>query len=171
MGTDDDRFLRRSRVSLVGLVTPRAQHKMDFVSNVGKGAPLYSPVVRTKPGVLRAGVKYGVVGASGVVVNLVVLYLCHTVFGWGFTRSSGIATEAAIIWNYLGNELWTFHHRRLSLRRLIKFNVAALATLLVTVTVATATERVTTALLAQLVGILAGSGLNFAANFLWTWKR
>lgn len=171
MKSGDDRIKQRSWGSLVALLAPRPERELDAASGDEQPVALATPGARTKPGVLRAGVKYGIVGASGIVVNLAVLYLLHTVLGWGFTRSSALATETAIIWNYLGNELWTFHHRRLALRRLIKFNVAALATLLITVTVATIAERFTTALLAQLLGIVAGSGLNFAVNFLWTWRR
>jgi dolichol-phosphate mannosyltransferase len=112
-----------------------------------------------------------VVGGSGVLVNLAVLQLLHVELGWGFTRSSAIATELAIVTNYLGNELWTFHHRRLSVRRLVQFNLAALVALVVTVVLATVVKEFVHPLLAQLAGIAAGAALNFAVNFWWTWRR
>lgn len=126
---------------------------------------------RAKPGMLRASLRYGVVGLLGVGVNLGVLHLLHSVLGLGFTRSSAAATEAAIVANYLGNELWTFHLRRLSLRRLAQFNVAALLALVVTVTLATVVKEFVHPLAAQLAGIAAGAAVNFGINFGWTWRR
>ncbi len=126
---------------------------------------------RAKPSIFGALWRYGLIGGLGVVVNLGVLHVLHIELGFGFTRSSAVATEAAIISNYLGNELWTFHHRRLSLRRLAQFNLAAFAGLVATVAVATVVKEFTHPLLAQLVGIGFGAGLNFALNFWWTWRR
>lgn len=115
--------------------------------------------------------RFGVVGAIGTAVNLVVLELLHGQLGWGFTRSSAIATEVAIIGNYLGNELWTFHHRKLSLRRLLQFNLTMLVGAAVQVASATLFKEFMPYLLAQALGIAIGSGLNFAFNFGWTWRR
>jgi putative flippase GtrA len=126
---------------------------------------------RRKPRARAAFVRFAIVGGVGTLVNLLVLHVLHLELGFGFTRSSAIATEVAIISNYVGNELWTFHHRRLSLRRLVQFNVGALVSLLVTVTVATVAKEVMHPLLAQLLGIGIGSGLNFAIDFGWVWRR
>jgi putative flippase GtrA len=115
--------------------------------------------------------RFGVVGGIGTVVNLAVLHLLHVLGEVPFPLASALATEIAILSNYVGNELWTFHLRRLSLRRLAKFNAGALASLLVTVTVATVANDVVHPLLAQLTGIGVGSGLNFALNFGWVWRR
>lgn len=114
--------------------------------------------------------RFGVVGVVGTLVNLAVVWLLHELVGVRFAFASAAATEVAIISNYLGNELWTFHLRRLSLRRLAKFNLAALAALVVTVTVATIAVMALHPLLAQLVGICAGAAVNFTVNFGWTWR-
>ena len=130
------------------------------------------PPARVKPKLIVALLRFGVVGAIGTAVNLAVLELLHGQMGWGFTRSSAIATEVAIIGNYFGNELWTFHHRRLSLRRLVQFNITMLVGAAVQVGAATVLERTGLHyLLAQAIGIAIGSGLNFAFNFGWTWRR
>jgi dolichol-phosphate mannosyltransferase len=126
---------------------------------------------RAKPRLIVALFRFGVVGAIGVVVNLLVLELLHGQLEWGFTRSSAIATEVAILGNYLGNELWTFHHRRLSLRRLVQFNFTMLVGAAVQVGSATLLKEHMPYLLAQAIGIGIGSGLNFAFNFGWTWRR
>ena len=126
---------------------------------------------RAKPKLIVALFRFGVVGAIGTAVNLGVLEVLHGQLGWGFTRSSAIATEVAIMGNYLGNELWTFHHRKLSLRRLMQFNATMLVGAVVQVTAATLLERFLPYLLAQALGIAIGSGLNFAFNFGWTWRK
>ena len=136
------------------------------------GEELDEVPARVKPKLIVALFRFGVVGAVGTAVNLLVLELFHGQLGWGFTRSSAIATEVAIIGNYLGNELWTFHHRKLSFRRLLQFNVTMLVGAAVQVAAATLLERAGLPyLLAQALGIAIGSGLNFAFNFGWTWRR
>ena len=126
---------------------------------------------RAKPRLIVALLRFGVVGLIGTVVNLAVLELLHGGLGWGFTRSSAIATEVAIIGNYFGNELWTFHHRKVSLRRLVQFNGTMLVGAAVQVGIATLLERFMHHLAAQAIGIAIGSGLNFAFNFGWTWRK
>ena len=126
---------------------------------------------RSKPRLFVALFRFGVVGAVGTLVNLAVLELLHGQLDLPFTRSSAVATEVAIIGNYLGNELWTFHHRKLSFRRLLQFNATMLVGAAVQVGSATLLKEVMPYLLAQALGIAIGSGLNFAFNFGWTWRR
>lgn len=114
-------------------------------------------------------VRFGVVGILGTVVNIFILHVLHNELGWGFTRSSMIATELAIIHNYIWNELWTFHLRQLDLRRLAQYNVSSLLGFGVTVAVATTVKELIDPRLAQLVGILCGAGLNYLVNVRWTW--
>ncbi len=127
--------------------------------------------LRDKPQMRTALLRFAVVGALGTLVNLAVLELLHGQLGYGFTRSSAAATEVAIVGNYLGNELWTFHYRRLSLRRLLQFNVTMLLGAAVQVGSATLLKEHLAYLLAQGLGIAIGAGVNFAFNFGWTWRR
>jgi len=81
-------------------------------------------------------VRFVAVGLSGVVVDMGLLYLLSdpSQLGWGLTRSKLISAEAAIINNFLWNDLWTFRDRsrrepglRLRLRRFGSFQLICLA--------------------------------------------
>jgi putative flippase GtrA len=113
--------------------------------------------------------RFGFVGVLGTAVNVAILHLLHSELGWGFTRSSAIATELAIVHNYIWNELWTFHIRRLNLGRLIRYQMSSLLAAIVTVVVATLAKEIMDPRLAQFVGIVAGAGLNYVVNVRWTW--
>jgi dolichol-phosphate mannosyltransferase len=79
--------------------------------------------------------RFGLVGFSGVFVDMAVLYLLHdpASLGWGLTRSKLIAGEVAIINNFLWNDAWTFRDLsnkqstwKSKLKRFIKFNLVCL---------------------------------------------
>jgi dolichol-phosphate mannosyltransferase len=55
--------------------------------------------------------RFAVVGASGVLVDMGLLFLLSdpSMLGWGLTRSKLIASEVAIVNNFLWNDAWTFH--------------------------------------------------------------
>jgi dolichol-phosphate mannosyltransferase len=76
--------------------------------------------------------RFCVVGASGVIVDMGLLYLLsdpHTL-GWGLTRSKVLAAETAIGTNFLLNDWWTFGDvareipgAKHKLRRFLGFNL------------------------------------------------
>ncbi|PZV15035.1 MAG: sulfonate ABC transporter permease [Pseudanabaena sp.] len=79
--------------------------------------------------------KFGLVGLSGVFVDMTIFYLLSdaSTLGWGLTRSKMIAAEVAVLNNFLWNDLWTF--RDLSqqqvgwtklIKRFVKFNLICL---------------------------------------------
>lgn len=81
-------------------------------------------------------IRFGLIGFSGVFVDMIVLYLLSdpTTLGWGLTTSKAIAGEAAIINNFLWNDLWTFRDLsrqqpgwRKMVKRFLKFNIICLA--------------------------------------------
>ncbi|HEX2673727.1 MAG TPA: GtrA family protein, partial [Polyangiaceae bacterium] len=76
--------------------------------------------------------RFCVVGASGVLVDMSLLYVLSdpSMFGLGLTRSKFIAAEAALTWNFLINDMWTFRDSALQkpglqakLRRFLAFNI------------------------------------------------
>ena len=84
--------------------------------------------------------RFGLVGLSGVVVDMVILYLLHTTFGFPLTRSKIVAAEIAILNNFLWNDAWTFADVSLRqrgwsarLKRFLKFNLICLGGLILNV--------------------------------------
>ena len=55
--------------------------------------------------------KFGMVGASGFVVNLAVFNLVRTVTDWQTVRASVLATVVAILSNYLGLRYFAYRNR------------------------------------------------------------
>lgn len=85
--------------------------------------------------------RFGVVGFSGVFVDMAMLYLLHdAIFNLPLTRSKIIAAEVAIINNFLWNDFWTFgdistrqRGQRKRLKRFLKFNLICLTGLILNV--------------------------------------
>ncbi|MDP8003139.1 MAG: glycosyltransferase [Caldisphaera sp.] len=64
-------------------------------------------------------IKFAVVGASGTVVNLGVMYLFLRL-GLFYDYSSALGIESSILTNFLFNDLWTFKDRR---NRLLRYRL------------------------------------------------
>lgn len=121
----------------------------------------------------RTLARFLVVGASGVVVNTVALYVLYQWAHLPLVVSTGLAVELAIASNFFWNDRWTFRQTgNYSLARFAGFNAVSLVGLLVTA--ATAWLLVQLAGMNYLVANLAGIGLatacNFMANVQWTWR-
>jgi len=75
--------------------------------------------------------RFCVVGCTGVVIDMSLLYLLSDpkMLGWGLTRSKILAAEAALLNNFVWNDLWTFgevsrHQNTMGqrIKRFLKFN-------------------------------------------------
>ncbi len=123
-------------------------------------------------------IRFGVVGASGVVVNQGLLMLIHGSLGWPLLLSSLIAIEAAILNNFLWSSTWIWrfdydHSLRLILQKLAQYQAATLFTSMVVN--ASVLASLVYALdvdyrLANLAGIAAGMGVNFLAGEFWVFR-
>ena len=120
--------------------------------------------------------KFFVVGASGVVVNMAVVIGLTEGLRLPYAISSLFAIELSILSNFTLNNAWTWSDRRMaSLReRLIKYHAVAGFTalsanwcLLVILTQLFALDY----RISNLVGIFAGMALNFCLNHAWTFSR
>jgi len=126
--------------------------------------------------------KFCVVGASGVPVNLLLTYLGHAVLFAGLAPAwrDGLALllgiGVSIFTNFLLNDIWTWRDRgkrRTFFGRLARFYLVCSGAAALQWGVAYALSRwlALYLLLAQLVGIALATVVNFVANNLWTFHR
>jgi putative flippase GtrA len=117
------------------------------------------------------GVSFGVVGLSGVIVNTGLVYLLHGLWHWPLPLAVALASEVAIFNNYLWNDRWTFGQRTPNLRRLVRFNLSSLGSLVITTGgTSVLVGHGVPYLPALLVAVGVGSLSNFAASALWVWR-
>ena len=123
--------------------------------------------------------RFGLVGFSGVFVDMIALYFLSDVGGLRLTRSKIIASELAIINNFLWNDLWTFGDisrrqpgKRQRLRRLLKFNVVCLAGLILNVLLLNLFYNVfgLNKYVANLIAIAFVTVWNFWLNLKLSWR-
>jgi dolichol-phosphate mannosyltransferase len=121
-------------------------------------------------------ISFGLVGLSGVVVNTVILWGLVQGLGLPVLLSSALATEAAILSNFLLNDRWTFRtaaHQGRLVRRLLRFNGVALGGMAITAAMLAAltAHGHLPLLLANLLAVGAAMGWNYVVNSRWTWGQ
>jgi putative flippase GtrA len=83
---------------------------------------------RTWGDLLRRLLKFHMVGAVGIGVQLCFLFLFKTLLHMNYLLATGLAVECAVVHNFLWHEHYTWADRRGSragvLRRLIRFNLS-----------------------------------------------
>jgi dolichol-phosphate mannosyltransferase len=126
-------------------------------------------------------IRFGVVGFSGVFVDMAVLYLLSdaSTLGWNLTRSKIIAAEVAILNNFLWNDAWTFADVSMQqrgwkqrMKRFLKFNVVCLAGLVINVLVLNIVYNllVRNQYIANLIAIAVATIWNFWVNLKLNWR-
>jgi dolichol-phosphate mannosyltransferase len=125
--------------------------------------------------------RFGIVGFSGVFVDMGVLYLLSdpSTLALPLTRSKIMASELAIINNFLWNDFWTFGDiarrqpgKRQRLKRLIKFNIICLAGLILNVLLLNLFFNVfgINRYVANLIAIAIVTVWNFWFNLKLSWR-
>lgn len=124
-------------------------------------------------------IRFGVVGFSGVFVDMGVFYLLRAILGLGLTRSAMLSAEVAIVNNFLWNDLWTFGDisRRQKgwkrqFKRFIKFNIICLAGLIINVLIVNLLYNVFSfnEYLSKLIAIAIVTIWNFWFNLKLSWR-
>ena len=139
----------------------------DFLISI-----LHSLSLRLLP---RRAISFGLVGFSGVAVQLLVTQLLMLA-GFGFEQALPVAVVAAASSNYLINNALTFRFQGLTglalLRGLVKFLLVASLPVLANVGLATAYYSLVApnTLWAQLAGILVVFVWNYAASSRFVWN-
>jgi len=124
---------------------------------------------------LQRPVKFIAVGASGVGVNLLILYLLTDVAGVHYAASAFVAIEASIITNFLLNDRWTFKDRRGSkvFSRLLKYNAVSAAGVGVNMGIMALLVEVGGLhyLIAEFVAILCAFVWNYTLSSRYVWNK
>ncbi len=130
---------------------------------------------------LKQYIRFCVVGATGVAVDMGIIYLLAdpSMLGWNLTLSKVIAAEIAIFNNFIWNDIWTFRGLARSgniwaerLARFGKFNLICVAgiglsVLLLNVQVHWLKINV---YLANFISIVSVSVWNFFMNLRFGWN-
>jgi dolichol-phosphate mannosyltransferase len=121
-------------------------------------------------------VLFSLVGASGVFVHFVVLWLCFRMLGIGFGVSQGVATLVAMTSNYALNNALTYRDRRHRglgwVGGLLTFYAICGLGVVANVGVASALfQRQQDWVIAAAAGALLGTAWNYVASAAVTWRR
>ncbi|POG55515.1 glycosyltransferase family 2 protein [Haloferax marisrubri] len=110
--------------------------------------------------------EFGLVGATGSLVNMLVFAVCTAVLSAHFLVAGTVAFMTAVHWNFALNYILTYDRPAGStVRQYLGFHSVSLAGFLVyTATLAAFVVVNTPALLANLFAILAGAGINFLGS-------
>jgi dolichol-phosphate mannosyltransferase len=121
--------------------------------------------------------KFGLVGLSGIVVNMVVLWYLTEFVGFYYLVSSLFAIELSILNNFVWNDLWTFragtsHKHPSRWHRLISFHIVSAGGLVINMGILYLLTSVGGVyyLISNIIGIVVGFGWNFMLNRRVTWR-
>jgi dolichol-phosphate mannosyltransferase len=122
--------------------------------------------------------RFGVVGFSGVFVDITTFYLLRNL-GLGLTLSVILSGEIAIVNNFLWNDRWTFadlthqqHSWTQGLKRFLKFNLICLTGLVLNAIIVNILSRGLgiNEYLAKLIAIAIVTFWNFWVNLKLSWR-
>ncbi len=122
--------------------------------------------------------KFCLVGVSGFLVNMSILWFLTEKVGVYYLLSSIAAIEISLLNNYVLNDLWTWHDRGKEgkteyFKRMLQYHVSSSAAMLTNISILwILTELFGIYYLASnIFGILCGALLNFFINDRWTFKH
>lgn len=190
--------MNSTRPTKRSLSKPRPQNAVEFTpaTPIDSERALLGIRLLTVARVKRL-IKFGLVGVSGVFVNLVVFELLFRLASLPFSLANAGGIALSVFTNFLLNDAWTWGDRKKGVRRrdwvsrVGKYYISAAAAAGVQLTVAWAVNRALSApirlevpaimyasapsidiapTLAVLCGIVVGMGINFLAGHLWAFR-
>lgn len=117
--------------------------------------------------------RFGIVGASGYLVNLAVFAVATGLLGTGHRTAATLAFLVAVTNNFAWNRHWTFRasagHAGFQAARFVAVSVAAflIALALLELLVSAGLPE----LAAQAIAIVCATPVNFLGNRLWSFRR
>ncbi len=124
---------------------------------------------------LKQFIKFGIVGASGIVVNLAILFLFTETFKFYYVFSEVIAFLVSGVNNYILDKIWTFQEvlKEKIVRKYSKFVIISIITLIVNLSLLFFLVEILNIwyILAELEAIIFVFSLNFIGNKFWTFRK
>ncbi len=124
---------------------------------------------------LQEFIKFAIVGGSGVLVNMGLLFILTRFLSVRLEIASPIAIEVSILSNFTLNNLWTFKKRNTHVpfwSRLFRYHLvtglAGIVNYLVLLLLVNSFGMHD--MLSNLIGILIGTIITYSLNSLWTWN-
>jgi dolichol-phosphate mannosyltransferase len=121
--------------------------------------------------------RFCLVGCSGVLIDVGLLWLLRTKLEWQVPAAKLSASEVALLNNFLWNELWTFREKTVSpgsiFMRLLRFHLICLTGIglsLLLLLIFT-NHFAWPVWSANLTAVLLVSVWNFTLNWNWGWQR
>ena len=121
--------------------------------------------------------KYGIIGASGIVVNLGFYVILTRLLTIMYTPAMIIAFEISVFTNFLGHQLWTFKHpdimKKNFMLRFFHYHLSVLLSLIIQISVFHFCLRFLFIMdiLANFIGICCGFIINYIINTQITWRN
>ena len=118
--------------------------------------------------------RFALVGISGIFINEGLLALFTEVFNVSVAQAGAVAIECSIVSNFFLNYWWTWqiHNHKDFLLRFLKYHAVALISAIINYAILIGlTHQDLNHHIANLIGIAAGTGINFMLNDHWTFRR
>jgi len=124
---------------------------------------------------LEEFLKFAVVGGSGVIINMGCFFLLTRYAGLKIEYASPIAIEVSILTNFFLNNTWTFRKRNTKVglvSRILRYHLVTGFAGLVNYGILLLLAKVFGMhdMIANLIGIIIGTFINFFLNSFWTWR-
>jgi len=123
-------------------------------------------------------VRFGLVGFSGIFVNMGLLYALTEIAGLYYLVSAAIAIELSIVNNFIWNDVWTFKSAgdlrfERKVQRFASFQAVSVGGLAINMVVLYLLADIAGVyyLVANLAGILIAFAWNYGVNRHYTWMR
>jgi len=136
-----------------------------------------NPILRVRHGLRQTHnwlqlARFGAVGATGYVVNLLVFAVCVHVLAIDYHLSAVIAWAVSVLNNFLLNRHWTFDAKQDHpvLQAVRFFTISLVAFGFTYATLVLLVDAGMMKVLAQAIAIVAGTPLSFVGQKLWSFR-
>jgi len=119
--------------------------------------------------------RFALVGASGIVVNQVLLFLLFGILGMWPLVALSIGIEGSILWNFMLNERWTFDTERKKggpRSRLVRYHAVCALGIGINLAIFAVLHMALNVnyLVSNLIAILAAFTANLRGSVSWAWQ-